>query len=209
MAERESRFYRQGENAMRTTPPETSHSANQSANRAAAYREYLCLLVRLQLAAHWTSKVDLSGVVQQTLWDAAQSPLPESEAEFLACLRRMLVNNLRDEIRRQTAAKRDVRLETSLEAAVEHSSQRIDRWLAGSDPSPSQQMTRAEELCRLATALAELPEDQRQAVELHHLQGLSIGVTAQLLGRTKEATSALLYRTLKRLRQHLDRSEDS
>ena len=174
------------------------------ANQAAAYREYLCLLVRLQLAARWTSKIDVSGVVQQTLLDASRAPLPESSVELLACLRRILANNLRDEIRRQTRAKRDVRREISLDAALDESSQRIENWLTGNTSTPSQRLVRMDELCRLAAALSELSEDQRRVVELHHLQGLPLAVTAEQLGRTKEATSAY-YRALKRpARRRLD-----
>lgn len=175
------------------------------AGRLAAYRDYLCLLVRLQLAARWTSKIDISGVVQQTLWEASRSPLPDPDTDLLACLRRILANNLRDEIRRQTRVKRDVRRERSLDAALEESSQRIEKWLTGQTSTPSQRLVRMEELCRLAAALAELTEDQRRVVELHHLQGLPLAVTAERLGRTKEATSALLYRALKGLRERLDR----
>ena len=176
----------------------------ETASRVAAYRDYLCLLVRLQLAAQWATKIDVSGVVQQTLWEASRSPLPEPDSDLLACLRRILANNLRDEIRRQTRAKRDVRREISLDAALDESSQRIEGWLVGQTSTPSQRLVRMDELCRLAAALAGLSEDQRRVVELHHLQGIPIAITAERLGRTKEATSALLYRALKRLRERLD-----
>lgn len=172
--------------------------------RAVAYREYLCLVVRLQLAARWTSKVDVSGVVQQTLLEAAHGPLPETDAELLVYLRRILANNLRDEIRRQTRARRDVRRERSLDAALDESSRRIESWLAAQTSTPSQRLVRMDELRCLAVALSELPEDHRRVVELHHLQGLPLAVTAERLGRTKEATSSLLYRALKRLRERLD-----
>lgn len=189
----------------------TSEQSNPSsvASRVAEYRDYLCLLVRLQLAARLAGKIDVSGVVQQTLWEATRFPLPESEDELLACLRKMLANNLKDEIRKQTAAKRDVRRELSLEAALDQSSQRMENLLAGQTSSPSERLVRTEELCRLAAVLAELSEEHRRVVELYHLQGLPLAITAQRMGRTKEATSALLYRALKRLREHLDRRGDS
>lgn len=179
---------------------------SSAAQRAMAFREYLCLLARLQLAARWSSKIDVSGIVQQTLWEASRSPLPHSDSELLACLRMILANNLRDEIRKLTRAKRDVRREKSLDQALEQSSQRLEAWLAQDLSSPERQLDRAHELCRLAGALAALNEDQRQVVELHHLQGLPIGITAARMGRTKEATSSLLYRALKRLREQLDQT---
>ena len=49
--------------------------------------------------------------------------------------------------------------------------------------------------------LAMLPEDQRLAVELHHLLGHSSAVIAERLGRTEVAIAGLLRRGLKRLRE--------
>lgn len=177
-------------------------------NRMVAYRDYLCLLTRLQLAASWGSKIDISGIVQQTLIEATKAQVPATDSELLVYLRRLLANNIRDEIRRQSRGKRDVRREVSLEAALDQSSQRIEAWLSAGTSTPSQRLIRTEELGRLAAALAVLAEDQRQAVELHHLQGLPLVQTADRLGRSKEATSALIYRALKRLREHLDQSKE-
>jgi RNA polymerase sigma factor (sigma-70 family) len=67
--------------------------------------------------------------------------------------------------------------------------------------SPSARAVRDEELRRLAEALAGLPADQRQAVELHHLHGLPVEEVARTLGRSESATGGLLRRGLKRLRE--------
>ncbi len=173
------------------------------------YREYLLLLGRLQLAPAIAAKLDLSGVVQQTLWEAGRSPVPAGDDEArLAWLRSLLANNLRDEIRKLTAARRDVRRERQIEAALGASSSRICGWLASRDSSPSTKAIRAEELNRLAKAVAALPDDQRLAIELHHLKNESLAEVARQLGRTKEATASLLYRALKKLRQKLDSPEN-
>jgi RNA polymerase sigma-70 factor (ECF subfamily) len=168
------------------------------------FREYLLLLARLQLSPAAAARVDLSGVVQQTLWEASRAPRPAGEGrELLAWLRRLLANNLRDEIRKAKAARRDFRRDVPLERALDTSSAQVAAWLAGQHSSPSQQVARAEELNRLAHALAALPDDQRLAVELHHLRGLPLADVAAQLCRTKEATASLLYRALKKLRTHL------
>jgi RNA polymerase sigma-70 factor (ECF subfamily) len=165
-------------------------------------REYLLLLGRMQLSARLEGKVDLSGVVQQTLWEAEKACPPD--AQRLPWLRKLLANNLRDEIRKLTAKRRDVRREASIEASIEESSSRLETWLAQKGSSASQHLIRSEELGRLACALSELPADQRMAIELHHLHGQPLAEVAEQLGRTKEATAALLYRALKRLRKRLD-----
>jgi RNA polymerase sigma-70 factor (ECF subfamily) len=56
-------------------------------------------------------------------------------------------------------------------------------------------------LLRLAQALAELPDDQRAAVELKHLKGYSLEEVARQLGRTKASVAGLLFRGLRRLRE--------
>ncbi len=61
----------------------------------------------------------------------------------------------------------------------------------------------AERLVELATALAGLPEDQRTAVELRYLQGLSVSVVADRMARTTVSVTGLLYRGTRALRQRM------
>jgi RNA polymerase sigma-70 factor (ECF subfamily) len=167
------------------------------------FREYLSLLARLQLGSRLQGKVDLSGVVQQTLLEAHQAIRrlgDHNEAQKAAWLRQILANNLRDAIRKCSAAVRDVGRERSLEAALEASSSRLEGWLAADQSSPSQRAMRQEQLLALADALARLPADQRQAVELHHLQGWPLAEAAREMGRSKGAVAALLFRGLQKLR---------
>jgi RNA polymerase sigma-70 factor (ECF subfamily) len=170
------------------------------------FREYLHLLARLEVPAWLRGKVDLSGVVQQTLLEAHQAEARlrgQSDAQIAAWLRKILANNLADEIRKLGAQVRDVARERSLEASLEESSCRLESWLAGQQPSPSQQAIHNEQLLRLADALSQLPEDQRRALELHHLQGRSLIETAAQMGRTKSAVASLIFRGLDRLRKLL------
>jgi RNA polymerase sigma-70 factor (ECF subfamily) len=170
------------------------------------YREYLCLLGRLNLTPRLQSKVDVSGVVQQTLLEAHQAG-PEfatwDEAAQLAWLRRALEHNLLDEVRKFHTAARDVARECPLAGDAEESLSRLQASLAAEVSSPSHLLSRQEEARALAEALARLPDDQRQAVELHHLQGRPLAEVAEHLGRDKGAVAALIYRALKRLRQTL------
>src|SRR5438128_1566618 len=113
------------------------------------YRDYLHLLARLQLDSRLRGKIDLSGVVQQTLLEAHQARRlggAAGEASPIVWLRRILANNLTDEVRKLTAAVRDVQRERSLEQALDTSSARLAAWLQAEQSSPSQHLQREEEL---------------------------------------------------------------
>jgi RNA polymerase sigma-70 factor (ECF subfamily) len=170
------------------------------------FREYLNLLARTQVDRRLQGKLDLSGVVQQTLLDAHRSAgqlRGQADEQKAAWLRRILANNLADELRRLRAGKRDAARERSLEQAIDQSSSRIGSWLVAEQSSPSQQAMRHEESVGLAAALAELPDDQRRVIELHHFGGLSLAEVGAELGRTKAAVAGLLHRGLARLREIL------
>jgi RNA polymerase sigma-70 factor (ECF subfamily) len=169
-------------------------------------REYLRMLARLQLSPKLHGKLDASDVVQQTLLSAHANRgqfRGQTEAEFLAWLRQILANHLAGAVRRFGAGVRDIGRERSLEAKLEDSTARLDAWLAADQSSPSQRVMREELHIRLADALGKLPEDQRVAVELHHLKGRSVAEAAEQMGRTKTAVVGLLFRGLKKLRQIL------
>jgi RNA polymerase sigma-70 factor (ECF subfamily) len=171
------------------------------------FRAYLALLARLQLDPRLQGKVDLSGVVQQTLLEAYQAlDLLRGLAENrkLAWLRKALANNLKDEIDKLRTQTRDVQRELSLDAALDASSARLQQMLAADDPSPSEQAIKNEELLGLAAALGQLSDERRTAVELHHLQGLKLQETAEIMGKTKAAVAQLVHRGLQDLEKLLD-----
>lgn len=179
---------------------ESDKPADQSFDR---YRSYLLLLARMQLDDRLRPQIDASDVVQQTLLEAYQkrSQFQGTDSELAAWLRVALANNIRDAWRKLRRQKRDIARERSLEAAVEDSSQRLGQWLAAATTSPSMQAVRNEDLLRMADALLELSEAQRDAVVLHHLHGWTLGEVAERLERTDAAVAGLLHRGLRKLKE--------
>ena len=174
------------------------------------YRAYLHLLAGMRLDRRLRGKLDASDVVQQTLLQAYRALdgfRGQTEGERAAWLRQILARNLAHAVRDLGRGKRDAARERSLEAALDEWSARLEAWLAAEQSSPSERADRNEQLLRLAAALAELPEEQREAVVLHYWQGLSLAEIGEQLGRTKGAVTGLLYRGLKRLRETIHEPE--
>jgi RNA polymerase sigma-70 factor (ECF subfamily) len=174
------------------------------------YRDYLGALARVQVGDRLRGKLDSSDVVQQTLLEAHQARdklRGLSDAQLAAWLHRALAHNLADQARRLGAQVRDAARERSLERAVDESSARLEALLAAGQSSPSDHAARQEDLLRLAEALAGLPEDQRRAVEWHHLEGRTLAETAAAMGRTRSAVASLVFRGLRNLRQRLGDGE--
>jgi RNA polymerase sigma-70 factor (ECF subfamily) len=171
------------------------------------YRDYLLLLARLQIDPRLQAKVDPSDVVQQTLLKALARRdqfRGRSDGERAAWLRTILAHTLTDAARKLGPAAG--RRERPLEAALEQSSHRLEKWLASDSPSPGQRAERNEQVLRLAAALARLPEEQRLAVELRHVQGLAVAEIGRRMGRSTTAVGGLLQRGLRALRERLDDS---
>jgi RNA polymerase sigma-70 factor, ECF subfamily len=126
-----------------------------------------------------------------------------SDGELVGWLQRILENTAKDKIIAARRQKRDVGLLRSLEQAVEDSSVRLDAFLAAEQSSPSDRAERAEVLVRLAAAVEQLPESQRDAIIYRHLHETPVAQIAERMGKTEKAVAMLLYRGMARLRKPL------
>jgi RNA polymerase sigma-70 factor (ECF subfamily) len=170
------------------------------------FRSYLLLLAQRQLQGRASARLDASDLVQQTLLEAHRQGehfRGATDAERAAWLRQILAHNLADADRALHRDKRDVGRERSLEAALAQSSAELAGFLAADQSSPSRQVDRQEEARRLAEALGQLPEAQREALVLQYWQGLTLAQIGVRLERTPVAVAGLLKRGLKRLRELL------
>ena len=176
------------------------------------FRSYLDVLARVQLQGRLRGKLDPSDIVQQTMLRAHQAWTEfrgREASELAAWLRRILARTIADAARDQHRDKRNIDRERSLEAALSESSGRLASVLAANEPTPSRKAVRNEEILRLAGAVADLPEPQRDAVLLKHCKGLSLAEVGRQLGRTPAAAASLLRRGLAQLRERLRETDDT
>jgi RNA polymerase sigma-70 factor (ECF subfamily) len=113
------------------------------------------------------------------------------------------MNTLATVFRQFARRCRDVDLEVSLERQLQHSSTRLADWLAADASTPSQKIGKHEQLVELAAALAALPDDQREAIEMHHIQGMPLAQIAETLGRSKPSVAGLIFRGVTAVRKQL------
>src|SRR6266540_7205890 len=152
------------------------------AERAALHR-----LAERQLAARIAVRVDASDIIQQTFLEAYRS-FPQfagrDTRELVAWLQRILDHKIAGAIRNHALLqKRSVGRERSMDDS-QGGGAPLKQDLDANVSSPSQKAIRGEEAERLAQALAALPDDQREAVRLRHLEGWALADIAVRLGRT-------------------------
>ncbi len=170
---------------------------------AESYRDYLHVLGLAQLDKDLIDKVDLSGVVQTTMLEAFRhaADVPPDEQEQRMWLRRLFLNNLLDTLRKLRTQKRDIGSEIPLDRSIGNSESRLQAWLASEESTPSVKAIRSEQADLLLKAISELPPAQREAIELHHLQALSLEEISCRMQRPKAAIAALIYRGMQTLRE--------
>jgi RNA polymerase sigma-70 factor (ECF subfamily) len=174
--------------------------------RLEQFRPYLQLLARMTWDKRLQPKLDSSDLVQQALLQAQQALEQfrgETHAELAAWLRKILASVLAHATRDLGRDKRDPRRECSLEQLVEESSRRLAGGLAGDDTGPVQKAESHERAQRVADAVEQLDEAQRDAIVLHFWQGYSVQEVAQHLDRSPAAVAGLLHRGIKKLKASL------
>jgi RNA polymerase sigma-70 factor (ECF subfamily) len=183
------------------------HSAVNALFRS--HRARLRRMVAIRMDPRLATRVDASDVVQEALADASKHledylrklPLP-----FYPWLRQIAWNRLVDLHRRHIQAqKRRATREQPWEMRFpEQSSVQLAGRLIASGTSPSRGVIRQEMRERVRSALAQLPESEREVLVLRYLEQLSIREIAAVLGTTEGAVNMRQVRALDRLRVVLD-----
>ena len=194
--------------------PELLLSLAKAGDRAALgrlfvrYRNYLALLVRLQVGRRLRSKVDVEDMLQEISLEIHRKIglfRGGSEREFLTWTRRLIGSILANQVRHYLGTRsRDARLERALVDELDRSSFALNDGMIAAQSSPSHQAVRREQAVLLADALNELPEDYREVIILRQLEGLSFPDVARRTGRTLDSVKNVWLRALDRLRLSLE-----
>ena len=142
------------------------------------YRDYLRLLADQQLAPHFRGKVDLSGVAQETLWEAHQQlaagvDVPSSAAT-LPWLRAHPGEQPRGRSSPDDGGQTRHRPGGAAGAAVEQSSQRLEEWLAIESPADAAPWIKRRNCWPWSPHWLACPRPSASAT-LHYWSGLDVG----------------------------------
>ncbi|MFO1076307.1 MAG: sigma-70 family RNA polymerase sigma factor [Planctomycetota bacterium] len=153
-----------------------------------------------RLAGPLRAKMGTSDLVQSsylTIVERISEFRGEDTATFVAWVTRIMENNLRDRLRyygRQRRAPEGSQDET-FDAVADM-------------PTPSAGVMRAEEHAVFHKALASLPDEQRQIIQLRLIEGREYDEIAGMLGRSPGALRMLLSRARAALTLRVDRLLD-
>jgi RNA polymerase sigma-70 factor (ECF subfamily) len=171
------------------------------AQRAALHR-----LAERQLDGQIAARVDASDIIQQTFLEAHRSFSQfagQDARELTAWLQGILDHKVAGAIRDHALLqKRSVYRDRSMDDSHGGGASLKNELDAGVS-TPSQRAIRGEEEELLMKALSVLPDDQREAVRLRHLEGLALADVARHLGRSPAATAGLIKRGMQVLRRQL------
>lgn len=170
------------------------------------YRNYMTVLARAEMSPAVQTRVDASDIVQETMFELHKNFSQfrgSTEKELLAWLRRSLIRNILDQIKRQRAARRDVRREHRM-GTTEHSGAVMLDQLCANISSPSQQVSRVEQSVRVANALASLSPNYRDVIMLRNIHRLEFRKIGEQMGKSHGATRMLWLRALEAFKKALE-----
>lgn len=181
------------------------HSESHVAQRLNHIRPMLLTLAEAMISSTLRGDLEASDLVQQTFLEAhcnAEQLAVMSQPAFFSWLRNALNHNVLDAVKHLKAQKNDIRRRVRA-SDLEASFIRLEQILIADDTTPSEVVQRNEQICRMLAAVQILPDNQRRAIILKHLNGRSLKEIAEALGLSEPAAAGVLHRGRQRLAECL------
>jgi RNA polymerase sigma-70 factor (ECF subfamily) len=170
------------------------------------FRDPLRRVIDLRLDPAIARRVDASDIVQDVLIEANQrliEYLKSPDMPFHLWLRHLAQDRIIDTHRRHRLAQRrsvDREQPIASPAWTDESSVALVAQLIDTERTPTSEAIRHELQRRLADAIAQLADDDRDIILMRHHEALSNQEVARSLGLTEAAASMRYLRALRRLR---------
>lgn len=173
--------------------------------------EQLTVLIREKIPAPLQSAVDVEDVLQMTFVQVFRglAKFTEGDSEaFYAWVRAIADAKAVDAIRNATRKKRggDWRRVEHMPANASESVLDLMLLLSDGRRTPSSSVATHEAIAALQIALAGLPEDQREAIRLRHIDCLTMEEVVEKMERSEGAVRGLLHRGKSSLKKSLGNS---
>jgi RNA polymerase sigma-70 factor, ECF subfamily len=201
---------------MARSPGDSAHqlSAARAGSREAlgqlleACRAYLLRIANEGVGADVQAKGGASDLVQETFLEAHRDFARfegNTEADLLAWLRRLLLNNVSNFARcYRGTGKREVGREVPLERGDSSKAEEVS--FVANTFSPSTEAMANEKADAVARALERLPEDHRRVITLRNQERREFDEIGRLMDRSADAARRLWSRAIERLEHELERT---
>jgi RNA polymerase sigma-70 factor (ECF subfamily) len=167
------------------------------------YAERVRWMVRFRMSGELRSKLDSMDLVQDTLIHAfndLDNFTYKNEGDFVRWLSKIAENELRGNLKKLHAAKRDIHKEVRLDNYGPTTAGGFVGIVAPNKATtPSVIMSRKEDLDKLARAMDALKSKYREVIVLTKIEGLSYKEIAGRLDKSSEAVRKLVSRAMAEL----------
>ena len=174
------------------------------------FQHYFRIVAEQTLDQNLRSRVSPSDVIQQSYLKATTQMhqfAGATEKEVRAWLQAIVVNEARQYRREHLRGTRDVRREVS--PIVNEDSRNKGLEFASNSITPQSRAIAIEELARLKSNLAELPEDYRKVIQLRSLERKSFQDIGEIMNRSEAAVSKLWYRAVLALKKEMSKDSNN
>ncbi len=167
------------------------------------YAERVRWMVRFRMSGELRSKLDSMDLVQDTLihaFNGLDNFTYKNEGDFVRWLSKIAENELRGNLKKLHAAKRDIHKEVRLDNYGPTTAGDFFGSVAPNKATtPSVIMSRKEDLDKLARAMDALKSEYREVIVLTKIEGLSYKEIAGRLDKSSEAVRKLVSRAMAEL----------